>query len=140
MKSPPDLRGLPAHVIMIIYTYFVLFLSIYLQEALTRFDQAVCELIKRRNALQYTARNHQKQLESLQKEFAHMKMETEAIASTPAGESVNAKKLHLLENQLDRAIIQCNEANQIRKIYRGILDKMQMVSESYTCMCINLII
>ena len=98
------------------------------QEALSRFDQAVCELIKRRNALQYTARNKQKRLESLQKELTHMKMETDAIASTPAGESENARKLRALENQLDRAIIQSNEANQIQKIYNGILERMQLVS------------
>ena len=99
-----------------------------MQEAQSRFDQTICELIKRRNALQYTARNKQRQLESLQKELAHMKNETEAIASTPAGESENAKKLRTLENQLDRAIIQSNEANQIQKIYKGILEKMQLVS------------
>ncbi|XP_003387037.3 PREDICTED: coiled-coil domain-containing protein 151-like [Amphimedon queenslandica] len=113
MRPPPDLRGLPAH------------------EAHSRFDQAVCELIKKRNALQYTARNKQRQLESLQKELAHMKSETEAIASTPAGESENAKKLRALENQLDRAIIQSNEANQIQKIYKGILEKMQLERLNY---------
>lgn len=110
------------------------------QEALSRFDQTVCELIKRRNAMQYTARGRQKQLELLQKELAHMKMETEAIATTPAGESTNAKRLRVLENQLDRAIIQCNEANQIRKVYKGILEKMQLVSvvsESSILSCVQ---
>ena len=57
-----------------------------------------------------------------------MKMETDAIASTPAGESENARKLRALENQLDRAIIQSNETNQIQKIYNGILERMQLVS------------
>lgn len=96
---------------------------------MSKFDQTVCELIKRRNALQHEARNKQTQLESLQKQMAHMKFEADMIASTPAGQSEAAKKLRALETELDRTVIQCNEALQIQKIYEGILDKLQQVSK-----------
>ena len=92
-----------------------------------KFDHTVCELIKRRNALQHVARNRQKQLESLQRQLAHMEEENRAIKTTSVGESVAAKQLRNLENDLDRAIIKCSEATHIRKIYEGILEKLQQV-------------
>lgn len=92
-----------------------------------KFDQNVCELIKRRNALQHEARGKQQTLEQLMRQIAHMKEETASINSTPAGESEAARQLRELENRLDRAVIQCNEAAHIRKIYQSILEKMQEV-------------
>ena len=61
-----------------------------------------------------------------------MKFEADLIASTPAGQSEAAKQLQSLETQLDRTIIQYNEALQIQKIYRGILDKLQQVNNNNT--------
>jgi deoxyribodipyrimidine photolyase len=112
-KPPPELRGLPA------------------QDARARFDQIICELIKQRNALQHEARNRQRQLESLQKQLAYMKFETDLITSTPAGESAAAKQFRHLESQLDNAVIRCNEAAQINKIYEGILEKLQKERLNY---------
>ena len=89
-----------------------------------KFDQSVCELIKRRNSLQHEARAKQQTLEQLLRQLAHMGEEAAAISSTPARESEGAKKLRELENRLDRAIIQCNEAAHVRKIYQRILEKM----------------
>ena len=99
-----------------------------------KFDHTVCELIKRRNALQHVARSRQKQFESLQRQLAHMEEETRSIKSTSVGESVAAKQLRNLENDLDRAIINCSETTHIRKIYEGILEKLQQVRRE-RCSC-----
>lgn len=100
-----------------------------------KFDHTVCELIKRRNALQHVARSRQKQLESLQRQLAHMEEETTAIKTTSVGESAAARQLRNLENDLDRAIIKCSETTHIRKIYEGILERLQQVR---TMVCRNI--
>ena len=92
-----------------------------------KYDQTVCEMIKRRNALQHVKRSHEKTLVALEKQIAQMESESEVIASTPAGDSEDATSLRQLENRLDKAIIKCNEAGHIRKTYETILQKLQEV-------------
>ncbi len=84
-------------------------------------------MIKKRNSLQHVARNRQTQYESLKRQLMEMEIETQAIIATPSGESTEAKNLREIENQIEQAVIQCNEAEYIRKIYEAVLEKMQQV-------------
>lgn len=56
-----------------------------------KFDQTVCEHIKRHNALQHVRRHHEQTLASLRTQLAQMEQEAKATATTPAGESLKAK-------------------------------------------------
>lgn len=110
--TPADLRGLTGDA------------------AMRKFDQTVCEMIKKRNALQHVKRSREKALAQLELQLTHMNTEEELIASTPTGDSANAKLLRQLENRLDKAVIKSNEATHIRKTYEVILQKLQDVSST----------
>lgn len=101
--------------------------SFSFQTAVMKFDQSVCEMIKKRNSLQHAARSRQAQYESLRRQLMEMETETQLILATPSGESNEAKRLREIENQIERAVIQCNEAEYVKKIYEAILDKLQQV-------------
>ncbi|XP_064395156.1 outer dynein arm-docking complex subunit 3-like isoform X2 [Halichondria panicea] len=95
------------------------------EAALKKFDQTICEMIKKRNALHHVKRSREKTLSHLEMQISHMDMEEEMILSTPAGDSEEAKQLRQLENRLDKAVIKNNEASHIRKTYEVILQKLQ---------------
>ena len=99
------------------------------EAALRKFDQTICEMIKKRNALQHVKRSREQTLSHLEMQMSHMDMEEEMILSTPAGDSEEAKQLRQLENRLDKAVIKNNEASHIRKTYEIILQKLQEVSQ-----------
>lgn len=92
-----------------------------------KFDQNVCEMIKKRNSLQHLARSRQAQYESFKRHLNEMELETQAILATPAGESKEAKRLREIENQIERAVIQCTEAEYVRKIYEAVVVKLEQV-------------
>lgn len=95
--------------------------------SLIKFDQSVCELIKRFNSLQHTTKSKQKMLQTLEAQVLQMQAETEAIAASPAGNSEEATDLRQMENRLNKAIIKCNEARHIHKTYKAILQKLEEV-------------
>ena len=47
--------------------------------------------------------------------------------ATPAGDSPAAHVCKDLENRLDKAIIRCNEANHVKKIYQQVVEQLQEV-------------
>ena len=53
--------------------------------------------------------------------------EAAAILATPAGDSPAAHVCKDLENRLDKAIIRCNEANHVKKIYQQVVEQLQEV-------------
>ncbi len=110
MPTPADLRGLTGDA------------------AMRKFDQTVCEMIKKRNSLQHARRSREQALTQLELQLTHMDMEQKLLESTPSGDSDNAKLLRQLENRLDKAVIKNNEATHIRKTYEIILQKLQDVS------------
>lgn len=110
VRMPAELRGVNGDV------------------AVARFDQTICELLKRRNALQHTKKSREDTVASLQAEIFRLQMEGEALASTPSGDSEEAKSLRQLENRLDKAVIKNSEAKHIRKTYEAIIQKLQEVS------------
>lgn len=95
--------------------------------AVARFDQSVCELMKRRNSLQHMKRSHEDTLYGLEAEVRRIEMEGEALAATPGGSSKEAKNLRQLENSLDKAVIKNSEAKHIKKAYEAIIQKLQDV-------------
>lgn len=109
---PADLRGVNGDV------------------AAQRFDQSVCELMKRRNVLQHMKRSHEETSASLEAEIIRLEMETVSLAATPSGDSKDAKNLRQLENSLDKAVIKNSEAKHIKKAYEAIIQKLQEVSQS----------
>ena len=92
-----------------------------------KYDQTVCELIKRHNALQHVKRSREQTLASLEIQLSQMKQEVQASRDTPTEDSEDAKRLRQLENRLDKAVIKCNEARHIRKTYEVILQRLQEV-------------
>ena len=109
LNPPADLRGLNGDI------------------AVQRFDQTVCELIKRRNALQHVRQSHEHMLASLEAEYQQMKNDVECIYSSPIGETEEDKTFRQLENRLDKAIIKNNEAKHIKKTYEAIIQKLSDV-------------
>ncbi len=97
------------------------------QAAVRKFDQTVCEQIKRHNALQHVRRRREQTLASLEIQLTQMEQETATSKATPTGDSEDDKRLRQLENRLDKAVIKCNEASHIRKTYEVILQKLQEV-------------
>ena len=53
--------------------------------------------------------------------------EAASILATPAGNSPAAHMQKDLENRLDKAIIRCNEANHVKKIYQQVVEQLQEV-------------
>ena len=97
------------------------------EAAVRKFDQTVCEMIKKHNALQHVKRSREQTLAHLEMQLTQMNVEEEVIKSTPSGDSEDAKLLRQLENRLDKAVIKNNEATHIRKTYEIILEKLQEV-------------
>ena len=99
-----------------------------------KFDQTVCELIKRRNALQHLKRSREQMLASLEVQLAQMKVDSQTSAASPDDDSEDARLHRQLENRLDKAVIKCNEAKHIRKTYELILEKLQDVGTLETAL------
>lgn len=98
------------------------------QVALRKFDQTVCEMLKKRNKLQHVRRSREQMVAQLTAQMEAMQGERKAIESTPAGDSEAASQLRQLENRLDKVVVKCSEASHIRKTYETILQKLQAVS------------
>ena len=92
-----------------------------------RFDQSVCELIKKKNVQQHSKRSREEQLSQLQAQLQAMREEKETILGTSEGNSEAASQLRQLENRLDKMMVKYNEASHIRKTYEMILEKLQAV-------------
>lgn len=99
------------------------------QVAVRKFDQTVCELIKRRNSLRHMRCSREQMLSQLKVQLEAMKVEKEAILVAPAGDSEAATQLRQLENRLDKVVVKCSEASHIRKTYEMILEKLQEVDK-----------
>lgn len=100
--------------------------------AISRFDQTLCELIKRRNAIQHLRKSREETLAKLEATMMQMETEGEFLAGIPSGISAAAKNQRQLENRLDKAVIKNNEAKHIKKTYEAIIQKLQEVSRSIT--------
>lgn len=111
-STPADLRGLNG------------------EDAVRKFDQTICEMIKKQNALQHQKRSREQMLAHLETQLSQMEIEEEVIKSTPSGDSEDAKLLRQLENRLDKAVIKNNEATHIKNTYEIILQKLQEVCRS----------
>ena len=98
------------------------------QVAVRKFDQTVCEILKKRNKLQHARRSREQTLAKLSAQLEAMQGEREAIESAPAGDSEAASQLRQMENRLDKVVVKCSEASHIRKTYETILEKLQEVS------------
>lgn len=98
------------------------------QVALRKFDQTVCEMLKKRNKLQHARRSREQMLAQLTAQVEAMQAERKAIDLAPAGDSEAASQLRQLENRLDKVVVKCSEANHIHKTYETILQKLQAVS------------
>ena len=93
-----------------------------------KFDQTVCEMLKKRNKLQHSRRSREQLLAQLSAQAEGMDQERRAIEETPAGDSEAASQVRQLENRLDKVVVKCGEASHIRKTYEMILEKLQEVS------------
>lgn len=93
--------------------------------AVRLYDQTVCEMIKRHNHLQHKTRSYEEKLASLETQLAQMQKEKESAASTPVKDSVEAQKLRVLENRLEKAITKCNETTHISKTYQFVVQKFE---------------
>lgn len=96
--------------------------------AVRKFDQTVCEILKKRNKLQHARRSREQLLAQLTAQVEAMQGERRAIETAPAGDSEASSQLRQLENRLDKVVVKCSEASHIRKTYEMILQKLQEVS------------
>lgn len=95
--------------------------------ALARFDQSVCELMKRHNAVQHAKSSRAQVLATLEEELKKMESDEAFLTGGPSGDSEDGQKLRQLENRLDKVVIKNNESKYIRKTYQAILEKLQEV-------------
>eukprot|EP00118_Oscarella_pearsei_P002609 m.11020 g.11020 ORF g.11020 m.11020 type:complete len:554 (+) comp22903_c0_seq1:22-1683(+) len=105
-RQPPNFRGMSG------------------QSALSKFDQQLCEKIKRFNALQHQTRQREKDLGDMETQLQQMIDDAESVKAKDIGDSADAQQLRMLENQLDKTMIKYNEASHIRKTYEEIVEKM----------------
>ena len=96
-----------------------------------KFDQTVCEILKKRNGLQHARCSREQMLEQLSSQVEGMREERAATESAPAGDSEAASQLRQLENRLDKMVVKCSEASHIRKTYEMILQKLEEVRSSF---------
>lgn len=106
-QPPAELRGVSGEV------------------AVRKFDQTVCEMLKKRNKLQHARRSREQMLAQLSAQVEVMQGERKAIETAPAGDSEAASQLRQLENRLDKVVVKCSEASHICKTYEMILQKLQ---------------
>lgn len=118
LRIPAELRGINGDV------------------AAQKFDQSVCDLIKRRNAIQHLKKSREETLTNLEAEIQQMASDTEILSSTPNEVSLNTKNLRQLENSLDKAVIKNNEAKHIKKTYESIIQKLQEVRKNTSCVIV----
>jgi chromosome segregation ATPase len=107
LQPPAELRGVSGEV------------------AVRKFDQTVCEMLKKRNKLQHSRRSREQLLAQLSAQAEAMELERNAIEAAPAGDSEAASQVRQLENRLDKVVVKCSEASHIRKTYEMILEKLQ---------------
>lgn len=101
------------------------------QTAIRLYDQTVCELFKKYNALQHKSKQKEETVAALESQRAQMEKEAEAVMATPVGDSAEAQKLRTLENRLEKSMIKCNEATHIKKTYEYIEQKLQQVGTNW---------
>ena len=97
--------------------------------AIAKFDQTICELIKRSNALQHLKCSRAKVLANLESQLQEMKAEEDSLIGSEDSHS----QLRQLENKLDKVTIKNNESKHIRKTYQAILDTLQEVKGHCSC-------
>lgn len=95
--------------------------------AVARFDQTICELIKRRNALQHIRKSREKKLADMEEQMAQLEQETGMIMATPSGDSTEAKSMRQLENRLDKVVLKNHQAKRVKKTYQIVIEKLQAV-------------
>lgn len=78
-------------LLLVIERYFFVYIFFYLQAAITKLDQQVCEAVKKLNALRHQKNTRQKKLEALQTEYNQLVTDAEEVSNTDAGESVEAQ-------------------------------------------------
>ena len=66
-----------------------------------------------------------------------MQKEKESAASTPVKDSVEAQKLRVLENRLEKAITKCNETTHISKTYQFVVQKFEEVLVCLVKACVR---
>lgn len=78
-------------LLLVTEQYFFVYIFFYLQAAITKLDQQVCEAVKKLNALRHQKNTRQKKLEALQTEYNQLVTDAEEVSNTDAGESVEAQ-------------------------------------------------
>ena len=106
-----------------------------MQVAVRKFDQTVCEILKKRNKLQHARCSREKMLAQLNGQVEAMREERAASEAAPAGDSEATSQLRQLENRLDKMVVKCSEASHIRKTYEMILQKLEEVRQCLMPRC-----
>ena len=78
--------------------FFFVYIFSYLQAAITKLDQQVCEAVKKLNALRHQKNTRQKKLEALQTEYNQLVTDAEEVSNTDVGESAEAQVKNLRVN------------------------------------------
>ena len=97
--------------------------------AVEKFDQTICQLVKRRNALHYLKCSRAKVLANLEFQLQHMGAEKDSFKGTQEIYS----KLHQLDNKIDEVTMKIKDSKYIGKTYQAILDTLQKVKRNYSC-------
>ncbi|EDO35840.1 predicted protein [Nematostella vectensis] len=90
--------------------------------AINKLDQQVCESVKKMNALKHTRKVQEKKLKQLQTEYDQMVKDAEEAVNTDAGDSDDAQRLRVVENNLDKMSLKLSEAKRIKCTYEQIYD------------------
>ncbi|XP_071393448.1 coiled-coil domain-containing protein 151 [Centroberyx affinis] len=103
--------------------------------ALTALDQKVLIKMKRLNALKHTTQTHRQQLEELQMQYQRLKPEGSSITQSADVRSQkraeDARNLRVLENNLEKTQLKCQEAEHIMRGYLKLKNHLQEESLSF---------
>ncbi|XP_071780976.1 coiled-coil domain-containing protein 151 [Centroberyx gerrardi] len=103
--------------------------------ALTVLDQKVLIKMKRLNALKHSTQTHRQQLEELQLQYQRLKPEGSSITQSADIRSQkraeDARNLRVLENNLEKTQLKCQEAEHIMRGYLKLKNHLQEESLSF---------
>ncbi|XP_051563690.1 coiled-coil domain-containing protein 151 [Myxocyprinus asiaticus] len=110
--------------------------------ACTVMDQKVCDKMKKLNALKHTTQTHRRRLEDLKLQYQTMKPERSSPVADAqkreeekregdSADQLPQKKLHMLENRLEKAQLKCHEAEHIMRGYLKLKEHLQEESLTY---------
>ncbi|XP_059149671.1 outer dynein arm-docking complex subunit 3-like isoform X3 [Physella acuta] len=101
------------------------------RQAITIFDNKVCDSMKQLNNKRHVTARKQKKLEELQTQYDQMSKDSSDAAECDKGDSAEAQNMRYLENSYDKVALKTEEAKQVQRVYLDIKHRFEVESQEY---------